>query len=123
MLIEALISVLIFSVGVLALIGLQSVALREVSESRFRADASYIADRVLGDMSASNIASAGARAGTYSATSNPGDPWARAITNKESGLPEGSVVVAVAGDTVTVTVSWQTRGGARSFTQAARVVD
>lgn len=123
MLIEALISVLIFSIGVLALIGLQAVALREISESRFRSDASYIADRVIGDASASNLANLATRVGTYSATSNPADPWARAVTDKNSGLPEGAVVVAVAGDTLTVTVNWQTRGGMRSFTETARVVD
>lgn len=123
MLIEALISILIFSIGVLALIGLQAVALRELSESDFRSGASHLADRVIGDLTASSISGLAARAGTYSATSNTADPWARAVADTDSGLPNGSIVVAVATDTVTVTVNWQSRSGAHAFVQTARVVD
>jgi type IV pilus assembly protein PilV len=123
MLIEALIAVLIFSVGVIAVVGLQAVATRELSESRFRSDASYLADSVIGEITAGNNNNPGARDGTYSATSNPADLWSLAITDPNSGLPNGQMVVATAGNQVTVTVSWQARGAVSNFTQIGMVVD
>lgn len=120
MLIEALVAVVIFSIGVLAAIGLQAVALREVTEAQFRTEASYIADRVIGDMAALGGGQMAVRAGTYSAAYNATDPWAKAAM----GLPGGSVVVVyTAPDMMTVTVNWQSRVGVRNFTQVARVVD
>lgn len=50
MLLEALIAVLIFSVGVLAIVGLQAVMIRNTSEAKFRSDASHIAQQRIGAM-------------------------------------------------------------------------
>lgn len=49
-LLEALIAVLIFSVGVLAIVGLQAVMIRNTSEAKFRSDASHIAQQRIGAM-------------------------------------------------------------------------
>lgn len=48
MLLEVLISVVIFSVGVLALVGLQVAMTRAQTESKVRADASYLANELVG---------------------------------------------------------------------------
>lgn len=50
MLLEVLISVLIFCVGVLALVGLQVSMTRAQTESKVRADASYLANELVGLM-------------------------------------------------------------------------
>lgn len=50
LLIEALIGMLIFSVGILALVGLQAVALKATDDARYRADASYLANALIGQM-------------------------------------------------------------------------
>lgn len=124
-LIEALVGVLIFSIGLLALIGLQSVAIREMTEAKTRTDASFIADRVMGDIAATNM-SAGALtalAGTYNASTNSAHAWAQAAIDKNSGLPNGEVQLTVNGNTVTVVVSWSTPGGNRTFSQSAQLVD
>ncbi len=125
MLIEAMVAILIFSIGVIAVIGLQAVALREVEESSFRSDASYLADRVVGEVTAANNNNPAARAGTYSATQNAADPWARAVADPTvpGSLPNGQIVVAAAGNQVTVTVTWAMRGVANNFTQVASIVD
>lgn len=49
-LLEALIAILIFSMGVLALVGLQAAMIKNTSDSKFRAEASYIAQQRLGLM-------------------------------------------------------------------------
>lgn len=49
-LLEALIAILIFSMGVLALVGLQAAMIKNTSEAKYRADANYIAQQRIGMM-------------------------------------------------------------------------
>lgn len=123
MLIEALIAVLIFSIGLLAVIALQAVAHRELTLSKLRSDASYIADRVMGDLSALDIAAVADGETTYSADNNAAHNWARAVTDSKSGLPGGTIRVVKAGSSVTVIVSWVTPDGPHRFSQTANLVD
>ena len=50
MLLEALIAILLFSMGVLAIVGLQATMVKNVADSKYRADAGYIAQQVIGQM-------------------------------------------------------------------------
>ena len=50
MLLEALIAILIFSLGILAIIGLQAQSIRNSSEAKYRADASFLANQLIGYM-------------------------------------------------------------------------
>ena len=50
MLIEALIGILIFSIGILALIGMQGVAIKNTADSRYRSEAAFLANQVVGQM-------------------------------------------------------------------------
>ena len=50
MLLEALISIAIFSIAVLGLIGLQSAAIRNTTEARQRAVAAFYANQIVGQM-------------------------------------------------------------------------
>jgi len=50
MLIEVLVSILIFSIGVLALVGLQAKMTRAQTASKVRADAAFLADELVGVM-------------------------------------------------------------------------
>lgn len=47
---EALVAILLFSMGVLAVVGLQAAMIKNTSESKFRAEASYIAQQWIGMM-------------------------------------------------------------------------
>jgi type IV pilus assembly protein PilV len=47
-LIEALIAILIFSIGILGLVGLQAVMIKNSADARFRSDASVIAQQRIG---------------------------------------------------------------------------
>ncbi|MFM9835113.1 MAG: prepilin-type cleavage/methylation domain-containing protein [Methylophilaceae bacterium] len=96
-LLEALIAILIFSFGILALAGLQAAMIKNTTDSKFRSDAANVAQRQLGIIWANptNIAN-------YTGTTNVAD------------LPNGSMTVAqpTAGR-VTVQVSWQQPGEAQ----------
>jgi type IV pilus assembly protein PilV len=46
-LIEALLGILIFSIGILALIGMQSVAVKNTVDARYRTEAAYLAKDIL----------------------------------------------------------------------------
>jgi type IV pilus assembly protein PilV len=96
---EALVAILIFTVALLGLLGLQANSIKNNSQAKFRADASFLANRILGEMSLdrANIGN-----GTILAAYTAG--WNQEAAQK---LPAGNVAVAVAGSMVTVTVSWQ----------------
>lgn len=48
--IEALIAILIFSIGVLGIVGMQANMLKNTTDSQYRAEASYIAEQMIGTM-------------------------------------------------------------------------
>ncbi len=50
MLIEGMVAILIFSVGILALMGLQAASIANSVESKYRADASYLANQLVAQM-------------------------------------------------------------------------
>jgi type IV pilus assembly protein PilV len=50
MLLEALIAILIFSIGILAVVGMQGVAIKNVTESRSRSEAAFLAQALLAQM-------------------------------------------------------------------------
>lgn len=54
MLLEALISILIFSLGILAIVGLQAAAVSNAADAKYRTDASLLANEVIAQMWNSN---------------------------------------------------------------------
>lgn len=50
MLIEALIAILIFSIGILAVVGMQGVAIKNVTESKYRSEAAFLANELISNM-------------------------------------------------------------------------
>jgi type IV pilus assembly protein PilV len=112
MLIEALIGILIFSIGILAMMGMQAVAMQTTIDAKYRSEASYLANQIIGTMWADykNLA-------TYD-TSGSGNArltaWETDVANR---LPQDTATpantnpsIAVAGQQVTVTVRWKRKG-------------
>ncbi|CAN5393672.1 hypothetical protein BH11PSE11_BH11PSE11_12670 [soil metagenome] len=121
MLIEVLISVLIFSMGVLALVGLQANTVKFAADSKFRSDAGFLANQAVAQMSIdyANIpsyANGAAPPASYPATDTtkqakdilPGG-W-RTITAVPSALIDPATGRPDS-YTITVTVGWVTPGG------------
>ncbi|KQV54356.1 MULTISPECIES: hypothetical protein [unclassified Duganella] len=104
-LLEALASILIFSFGILAFLWMQASATRQVTDSKYRLEASFLANQMLGDMWAR---SAGTGLDSY------------AVTNQAvATLPNGKRTVVVAGRQVTVTINWQLPGESRAHSYQA----
>ncbi|OWW18678.1 type IV pilus modification PilV family protein [Noviherbaspirillum denitrificans] len=93
-LVEGLIAILIFSLGILALVGLQAVMLKQTTDARYRLDASYAASRLIGEMWAHRQSLDG-----FKVNEEP-----------EASLPNGKRTVAVEGEQVTITLTWQLPG-------------
>lgn len=111
---EALVSILLFSMGVLALVGLQSTMIKNTSDSQYRSQASFIAQQWLGVMWSNPDA-----ANLPLNAINSSDPR-HDIHNL---LPNGTRTVAVSGVQVTVTINWQLPGKAlHQLTTVAEIV-
>ena len=113
-LLEALIGILIFSIGILALVGMQALAIKHMSDAKYRSDASFFANEIIGQMWV-NRASLGTYA--YAGAGAPPvaiDAWVTSIQNALPGVtPAANLpIITVAGTTVTVTVFWKLPGGA-----------
>lgn len=50
MLLEALIAILIFSLGILAIVGLQAASVKNAGDAKYRTDASLLANQLIGQM-------------------------------------------------------------------------
>jgi type IV pilus assembly protein PilV len=113
-LLEALIGILIFSVGILALVGMQAIAIKQMTDAKYRSDASFFANEIIGHMWI-NRGSLGSY--DFAGTGTPPAPltsWVTSITNGLPGVADASntlPIVSVVGTTVTVTVRWQVPGG------------
>jgi type IV pilus assembly protein PilV len=112
-LLEALIGILIFSVGILALVGMQALAIKHMSDAKYRSDAAFLANQIIGQMWV-NRGSLGSYA--YAGSGAPPvaiDNWVTSIQNALPGVTAAAnrPIITVAGTTVTVTVRWQMPGG------------
>jgi type IV pilus assembly protein PilV len=122
MLLEALIGILIFSVGILALIGMQATAMRATIDAKYRSEASYLVNEVIGRMwvDRANLADYATSPGTPAACPGtaPCDWIARvnALLPNATGANAPEIVVTTTGggatlvNEVTVTVRWQAPG-------------
>jgi type IV pilus assembly protein PilV len=111
-LLEALIAVLIFSMGVLALVGLQAAMVKNTSDSKYRAEASFIAQQRIGVI--------------WSNPPTPTNPvnYLETGTDISDLLPSGTRTVSQpAPDQFLVTVTWQLPGETQqhNFTTIATV--
>lgn len=119
MLLEGLIGILIFSLGVLSLVGLQSVAVKNVTQSKYRSDAAYLADKLIAQMWVDNqtalsteYATGGARYRTWrdsiiSAKSLPGVSTSPTRNEPAVTMTPDPTTGSV---TATVTLFWQLPG-------------
>ncbi len=115
MMIEALVGILIFSFGILAMMGLQAISIKNTVEARYRTEASFIANDIIGTMwtecggTTCVLSSFDTTAGT-----NPKmTAWRTDVANKLPGIVVGganSPTIAIAGNQVTVTVFWKIPG-------------
>jgi len=111
-LLEALIAVLLFSMGVLALVGLQAAMIKNTSDSKYRAEASFIAQQTIGQIWADPDPT---RLGYTS--------FVQADTDISAWLPGGTLTVAQPSTTqFQVTITWQQPGESQhNYTTTATI--
>lgn len=102
-LIEGLIAIALFSFGILGIMNLQAQSIKNGGESKYRIDASFLANQLVGQMWADR--------GNLASYANPAFPpratWEQAI---DATLPSADGTVAVVANQVTITVTWQAPG-------------
>jgi type IV pilus assembly protein PilV len=108
-LIEALIAVLLLSLGILGLIGLQGSMSANVTDAKYRAEASFLANQLLAQMwiDQTNLVSYAINAGSCTQTYTQCSDW---LTKVGQQLPGGSATVVLNGTAATITVTWLTPG-------------
>jgi type IV pilus assembly protein PilV len=126
-LLEAMVAILIFTIGVIALMGVQAAAMRSTSDSKIRMDAEFFADQLLSEMAIDGRTTSGildfTRLSTrYDSTLNgPGfRRWRNRVTDTANGglpgtagfLPTVTVLnqPAIAGTTmvrVNIVILWR----------------
>ena len=124
MLLEALVAIVIFSFGVLALVGLQAVAVKVTSDAKYRSDAALLANQLIGQMWTSdrtqttlqtNFSSNPAGVGYLAWAGSSSTPAAGSVLQALPGAQAAPPTVVIAPVTatavptslVTITIFWQ----------------
>jgi len=123
MLLEALIGILLFTVGILALVGLQASMIRATNDVQYRSEATYLANQIIGRiwLDRTNVANYAHRPTGGGATCDPtGADGTNAVTTAwlttvTSTLPGATAAMqqivvdttAAANNRVTVRVCWR----------------
>jgi type IV pilus assembly protein PilV len=115
MLLEALMGVLIFSLGIMALVAMQSVSISNVSNARYRTEAAFLANEILSaawvdrGVNGANLDNFRYPGGSAAALA----PWTAKVNTflpRATDYPPTITVAPIAGVTgrqITVTVRWQ----------------
>jgi type IV pilus assembly protein PilV len=105
-LIEALVGILLFCIGILGLVGLQASMSRAQTDAKFRADASYLGNEIVGAMWSDRNNLANYATTPTSVCSEP--RCASWVTKVRDTLPSAAATVAVTPSTgiVDITLTW-----------------
>jgi type IV pilus assembly protein PilV len=132
MLIEALIGILIFSIGILALLGMQGSAMRNTTDARYRSEAAYFASQVVGQMWVNDklmLSNWDTRGGKGPAIFPPRDDWMKAVAARLPGGLAPMILVGpdpfegLADREVRVLVRWQHPGEDKDTTRQVMIVN
>lgn len=123
-LLEGLIAILIFSMGILAIVGLQVAAIKTVADSQYRLEASFLANRLIAQMwtDTGNIANYNLPGGAAAET------WKNQVGALLPGASTTPPTVNIVGDvasgyTVTIQLNWKAAGetSAHNYTTIAYI--
>lgn len=117
---EALIAILIFSIGILSLVGMQATAIGNVADAKYRGTAGFLTDQIVGTVWATRLNTVANASNVVAANPDPtfacnpctavnGNTYTQAwaANGVAAELPNGTASIAISGAVVTVTVGWQ----------------
>jgi type IV pilus assembly protein PilV len=132
MLIEALIGILIFSIGILALLGMQGSAIKNTADSRYRSEAAYFASQLIGEIWINDkdmLSNWDTRPTKGPALFAPRDDWMKAVAATLPGQLPPTIAVGpdpiegLADREVRVTIRWQHPGEDKETTRQVVIVN
>ena len=105
MLLEALIGILIFSIGILAMVAMQAQSIAYVSDANYRSEASFLANQILAQMwvDRANMANYAMPGGSAAALA----PWVAKVNFALPGTAANPPTIQVNAGEATVTIFWQ----------------
>ena len=112
MLLEAFIAILIFSMGILAIVGMQASAVKSSTDAKYRSEASLLANDLIGQMWASDRTPAVMQASFQGGGGTDGTAYTAWYSKVQATLPGSgahppAVSIDPATSIVTVAVQWK----------------
>ena len=109
-LIESLLAILIFSLGILALVGLQAAAVKQSADAKYRTEAALLANEVIGQMWVSDRTTATLQGNFNSPGGAAYNNWLARVGGVLPGVvansPTAPTIAIDADGIATVTVNW-----------------
>jgi len=124
-LLEALFAILIFSMGILGLVGLQASAVKQSTDAKYRAEASLLANELLGQMWTTDRVVTSLQT-NFTTGGTPFNNWGNRVRATLPGITSSAnqpTVTVSADGVVTITVMWQLPGetSAHNFVTTAQI--
>lgn len=112
MLLEPLVALLIFSMGILAIVGMQAASIKLAGDAKYRTDASLLANQLIGQMWVSDRSVAALQAGYSSPSGTTYTAWLNQVKAvlPGAGANPPTVTINTGNSLVTVNVFWQVPG-------------
>jgi type IV pilus assembly protein PilV len=129
-LLEALIAIVIFSMGILAIVGMQTTAVKAAADAKYRSSASQLATELIGNMWVSDRTGATLKARYQGGAGTDGTGYTTWLAEVIATLPgvsatvnQPTVTIDDATGMVTITVSWKlpSETAAHSYAVVAQI--
>ncbi|MHB1591056.1 MAG: type IV pilus modification PilV family protein [Sulfuricella sp.] len=123
-LLESLIAILIFSMGILAIVGLQAASIKNTASAKYRIDASMLANQIIGQMWIDDKTNASLQTSYNSPSGTKYLTWKTNVQQALPGVASNAPTIAIdASNVATVTVRWQSPGesGPHNYVAIARI--
>lgn len=113
-LLEALVAIVIFSIGILGLVGALSKSVRNASDAQYRTEAAFLADTLVAQMHLAKPSSGTDTRPTDFSSGTPYTAWSNRVTSGDTALPGASLTVnkptvTFNGKVATVSIFWQAK--------------
>ncbi|HEY8607818.1 MAG TPA: pilus assembly protein PilV [Noviherbaspirillum sp.] len=109
-LVEALVAVLLFSLGILALVGLQATMSKNVTEAKLRSESAFLANQLIGQMWVDQLNLNNYAMNNGVCTNGGFANCTNWRTRVGQQLPNGSANVTIAGTAVNIQLTWRLPG-------------
>lgn len=110
MLLEVLVGILIFSIGIIAMLGMQATAMRATVDAKYRTEASFLANEIIGEMWVDRINLANYQTPVSCPSAKPCAWISRVQTLLPNATGANAPSITVSGSAVTITVRWRRPG-------------